>query len=149
MSGGLTNSPDDVYILQIRKEKRVFSEILPWGKGRNGVREREGEEFKKHHSLAVSYPYILRPAMRSKKQEVYFVIIIIIFNLAWANDIQTTSLAMVILSSISNLRESQECWHKAKSWESGGRGCGPGRREAGGVWEWRRETADFSHLDAS
>ena len=145
MSGGLTDSPDDVYILHYERKREAFlkfcfgeKEGMEWGKER-------GRNFKKHHNLIAFCPYILHPAIRSKKEEVCFVFVIIIFNLAEVNHIQTTSLAIVILSCISNLGETQHVGIRPRS--------GNPEEEAmalvGGVWEPRRENTDISHLEAS
>ena len=113
-------------------------EGMEWGKER-------GRNLKKHHDLVAFCPYILHPAIRSKKEEVSFVFVIIIFNLAEVNHIQTTSLAIVILSCISNLGETQHVGIRPRA--------GNLEKEAmalvGGVWEQRRKNTDFSHLEVS
>ena len=107
--------------------------------------EERGRNLKKHHDLIAFSPYILHPAIRSKKEEVCFVFVFIIFNLAQVNHIQTTSLTIVILSCISILGETQHVGIRPRA--------GNLEKEAmalvGGVWEQRRETAEFSHLEAS
>lgn len=95
--GGL-DSIDGIFILQM--SKRVLSEVLSWRRGTGGGKERGGNFFLKSQSSSILsfYPSICRKEC--------FDFIFIIFNLEKINCIQTTALAMVILSPVSSLRET-------------------------------------------